>query len=255
MFLDHILLLSGRIRLQSKNANSMNIETRKEQLDQHIINAVNRIGRQPSDIKVLAVSKTRPATTIRSLAALGQQAFGENYLQEAVEKIKQLADLGLEWHFIGQVQRNKTAAVAENFDWAQSIDRLVIAERLSAQRPESLADLNVCIQVRMSEEAGKGGVSKEELFTLAETIARLPRINLRGLMTIPENTSDIEKQRMAFREMHGLYQKLKALHHTVDTLSMGMTGDFELAIEEGSTMIRVGTALFGPRSYIEPQNI
>ncbi|MCK5360395.1 MAG: YggS family pyridoxal phosphate-dependent enzyme, partial [Gammaproteobacteria bacterium] len=124
--------------------------------------------------------------------------------------------------------------------------------RLSAQRPESLADLNVCIQVRMSKEAGKGGVSKEDLFALAETIATLPRINFRGLMAIPENTSDRDKQRLAFREMNSLYKKLKTLHNTVDTLSMGMTGDFELAIEEGSTMIRVGTALFGPRPKIQP---
>jgi pyridoxal phosphate enzyme (YggS family) len=225
----------------------MDIETRKEQLDQRVINTVNRIGRRPSDIKLLAVSKTRPATTIRSLAALGQQAFGENYLQEAIEKIKQLADLELEWHFIGQIQRNKTAAVAENFDWAQSIDRLVIAERLSAQRPAAMEKLNICLQVRMSNETGKGGVTREKLFPLAAAIDKLPGIELRGLMTIPENTSDREKQRMAFREMHDLYQKLKTQFCTVDTLSMGMSGDFELAIEEGSTMIRVGTALFGPR--------
>lgn len=225
----------------------MTIETRKEQLDQRVNNAASRVGRQASEIKLLAVSKTRSDKTIRSLAALGQQAFGENYLQEAIEKIKLLADLGLEWHFIGQIQRNKTAAVSENFDWAQSIDRLIIAERLSAQRPENMAKLNVCIQVRMSEEVGKGGVSKEELFPLAEAINALPGVALRGLMAIPENTTDKDKQRMAFREMHGMYQKLKTQYNTVDTLSMGMTGDFELAIEEGSTMIRVGTALFGPR--------
>ncbi len=226
----------------------MDIETRKELLDQRVNNAASRKGRRASEIRLLAVSKTRSDTTIRSLAALGQQAFGENYLQEAVEKIKQLADLELEWHFIGQIQRNKTAAVAENFDWVQSIDRLVIAERLSAQRPENMAELNICIQVRMSEEIGKGGVSKKELFPLARAIDTLPGVVLRGLMTIPENTTDRDKQRMAFREMHGLYQKLKAQYNTIDTLSMGMTGDFELAIEEGSTMIRVGTALFGPRA-------
>ena len=247
LFIDHILLLYGRIRLQSKNANSMNIETRKEQLDQRVNNAASRVRRQASEIKLLAVSKTRSVKTIRSLAALGQRAFGENYLQEAVDKIKQLAELELEWHFIGQIQRNKTAAVAENFDWAQSIDRLVIAERLSAQRPGNREKLNVCIQVRMSEEIAKGGISKEELFPLAKAIDALPGVALRGLMTIPENTTDRDKQRMAFREMHDLYQELKSQYNTVDTLSMGMTGDFELAIEEGSTMIRVGTALFGPR--------
>jgi pyridoxal phosphate enzyme (YggS family) len=226
----------------------MDLETRKEQLDQRVNTAARRVNREPAEITLLAVSKKQTAEVIRDLAATGQQSFGENYLQEAIDKIKQLAELGLEWHFIGQIQRNKTAAVAENFDWVQSIDRPIIAERLSAQRPENMAKLNMCIQVRMSEEAGKGGVSKEELFPLAEAIDALPGVVLRGLMTIPENTTDREKQRMAFREMHSLYQKLKIQYDTVDTLSMGMTGDFELAIEEGSTMIRVGTALFGPRN-------
>ena len=226
----------------------MDIETRKERLDQRVNSAARRAGREPSEIRLLAVSKTRSANTIRSLAALGQQAFGENYLQEAEEKIIQLADLELEWHFIGQMQRNKTATVAEKFDWVQSIDRLVIAERLSAQRPAYMGDLNTCIQVRMSEEAGKGGVSKEDLLPLAKAIDSLPGIVFRGLMTIPENTTDTKKQKMAFREMHSLYTQLKSQFETVDTLSMGMTGDFELAIEEGSTMVRIGTALFGPRN-------
>lgn len=242
------MLLYGRIRLHSINANSMDIETRKEQLDQRINSAARRAGREPSEIRLLAVSKTRPAETIRALAGLGQQAFGENYLQEAEDKIIQLSDLDLDWHFIGQMQRNKTAIVAEHFDWVQSIDRLIIAERLSAQRPVSMADLNVCIQVSMSEEAGKGGTSNDELFPLAKAIDSLPGIVLRGLMTIPENTADTEKQKMAFRDMYRLYSQLKDQYETVDTLSMGMTGDFELAVEEGSTMVRIGTALFGPRS-------
>ena len=242
-----MLLLYGRIRLHSNNANSMDIETRKVQLDQRVNSTARRVGRDASEIRLLAVSKTRSASTIRSLASLGQTAFGENYLQEAEDKIKQLADLELEWHFIGQLQRNKTAAVAANFDWVQSIDRFVIAERLATQRPIERKALNACIQVRMSEETGKGGVKPEDLFHLAGAINALPGIVLRGLMTIPENTMDIEKQKMAFREMHSLYNGLKAQYDTVDTLSMGMSGDFELAIAEGSTMIRVGTALFGPR--------
>jgi pyridoxal phosphate enzyme (YggS family) len=225
----------------------MDIETRKVQLDQRVNSTARRVGRDASEIRLLAVSKTRSASTIRSLASLGQTAFGENYLQEAEDKIKQLADLELEWHFIGQLQRNKTAAVAANFDWVQSIDRLVIAERLATQRPIERKALNACIQVRMSEETGKGGVKPEDLFHLAGAINSLPGIVLRGLMTIPENTMDLEKQKMAFREMHSLYIGLKAQYDTVDTLSMGMSGDFELAIAEGSTMIRVGTALFGPR--------
>ena len=182
---------------------------------------------------------------------LCQKAFGENYLQEAEEKIEQLADLELEWHFIGQVQRNKTAAIAANFDWVQSIDRLVIAERLAAQRPTGKKPLNACIQVRMSEETGKGGVLPGDLFPLADAINSLPGIDLRGLMAIPENTTDTERQKMAFREMHDLYTRLKSDYGSVDTLSMGMTGDFELAIAEGSTMIRVGTALFGARQQIK----
>ena len=246
-----MLLLYGRIRLHSNYANSMDIDTRKEQLDQRINSAARRAGRDPSEIRLLAVSKTRSAFTIRTLASLGQKAFGENYLQEALDKIQQLADLELEWHFIGQIQRNKTAAVAANFDWVQSIDRLIIAERLSAQRPTDKKAINVCIQVRMSQETGKGGVLPEDLLPLAEAINSLPGIVMRGLMAIPENTTDPEKQKMAFREMYRLYSILKRQYDSVDTLSMGMSGDFGLAIAEGSTMIRVGTALFGPRDYIK----
>ncbi len=227
----------------------MDIETRKEHLDQRINSAARRVGRAPSEIKLLAVSKTRSAETVRKLATLGQHAFGENYLQEAVDKINQLNDLDLEWHFIGQLQRNKTAAVAEKFDWVQSIDRLVIAERLSAQRPANMGDLNVCIQVQMSDEAGKGGIAPTTLSSLADAINSLPRLVLRGLMTIPENTTEVEKLKKSFAKMNSLYNQLKTRYDTVDTLSMGMTSDFELAIEEGSTMIRVGTALFGPRDY------
>jgi len=226
----------------------MDLETRKESLDQRVNTTARRVNRDPAEISLLAVSKKQTAETVRSLAALRQQSFGENYLQEALEKINQLAELALEWHFIGQIQRNKTAAIAENFDWVQSIDRLVIAERLSAQRPSIMDKLNVCIQVRMSEEHGKGGITADELLPLASAVSSLPGLVLRGLMTIPENTSDAEKQRASFRRMHDLFDSLRSQHASVDTLSMGMSGDFELAIEEGSTMIRVGTALFGPRN-------
>ncbi|MEA1890494.1 MAG: YggS family pyridoxal phosphate-dependent enzyme [Pseudomonadota bacterium] len=226
----------------------MNLETRKEWLDQRVNAAAWRVNREPAEISLLAVSKKQTSEAVRSLAALGQQSFGENYLQEALEKVDQLAELALEWHFIGQIQRNKTAAIAENFDWVQSIDRLVIAERLSVQRPEKKGKLNVCIQVRMSEEHGKGGIAADELLPLASAVSTLPGLVLRGLMTIPENTSDAEKQRASFHRMHDLFNHLRTQHASVDTLSMGMSGDFELAIEEGSTMIRVGTALFGPRN-------
>lgn len=228
----------------------MDIETRKEQLDQRVKATVHRASRQAAEIRLLAVSKTRPAETIRALAALGQQAFGENYLQEALKKISELADLELEWHFIGQLQRNKTRDVAENFDWIQSVDRAVIAERLSAQRPAKMAKLNVCIQVSMSEEEGKGGVLPGKLFELARTIDALPGLAFRGLMAIPENTRNTEKQRKSFHSMHDLFNTLRSQYNSVDTLSMGMSEDFEIAIEEGSTMIRVGSALFGPRSKV-----
>jgi hypothetical protein len=225
----------------------MDILSRKASLDQSIASAAERVGRRPEDIQLLAVSKTQPAHTIRSLAMLGQHAFGENYLQEATTKIDSLADVDIEWHFIGQLQRNKTRIVAENFDWVQSIDRKILAERLSDQRPGTLGDLNVCIQVRMSVEPGKGGVEPESVPALASELALLPNITLRGLMVIPENTPDIEKQRSTFRKMHELFVDLQSRYDTIDTLSMGMSRDFEVAIEEGSTMIRIGTLLFGKR--------
>jgi pyridoxal phosphate enzyme (YggS family) len=225
----------------------MDLKSKKEQLDRRIAKAARRCGRTPSDVTLLAVSKTMPADRIRSLAALGQKSFGENYLQEAVSKIEGLADLQLDWHFIGQIQRNKTRLVAETFDWVQSIDRLVIAERLSNQRPDEMDNLNICIQVRMSDEENKGGVSPDSLFSLAREVDTLPRLVLRGLMAIPENTTDTGRQRDAFKQMNELFKALKMQYDTVDTLSMGMSGDFELAIEEGSTLVRIGTLLFGPR--------
>jgi len=231
----------------------MDIETQKLNIDQQITDVAVKCGRNPAEICLLAVSKTRPVEEIRRLASLGQRDFGENYLQDASKKIPQLADQDIVWHFIGQLQRNKTRTAAELFDWVQSVDRLVIAERLSAQRPAHLADLNICLQVLMSNEPGKGGIQPDELLSVADTIQRLPRIRLRGLMTIPEYTSDEKKLRSAFQQMHELYTELRSRYPTVDTLSMGMSGDFSLAIEEGSTMVRIGTALFGPRNYTESQ--
>lgn len=225
----------------------MDIETRKLKIDQQITEAAENCGRNPAEIRLLAVSKTKPVEEIRKLASLGQREFGESYLQEAKDKIPQMPGLGILWHFIGQLQRNKTRVVAELFDWVQSVDRLVIAERLSAQRPAHLPDLNICLQVRMSDEPGKGGLQPDEVPDLAQSIQHLPRLKLRGLMTIPQHTTDTGAQRQTFRHMHELYLALQARHPMVDTLSMGMSGDFQLAIEEGSTMVRIGTALFGKR--------
>jgi len=214
---------------------------------QQIAEDCTRAERSPKSVALLAVSKTRSADEIRAAAATGQTAFGENYLQEALDKIEALSDLSLEWHFIGPIQSNKTRPIAENFHWVHSVDRLKIAERLSNQRPHYATDLNICIQVNISAEAQKAGCSVEELPELARAIAALPKICLRGLMVIPEATEDDQLLRTRFRQTAELLASLKPEIPTLDTLSMGMSGDLDAAIAEGSTMVRVGTALFGPR--------
>lgn len=211
--------------------------------------AARQYGRDPRDVALLAVSKTWPADCVRDAAAAGQQAFGENYVQEGLEKIAGLRMCGLEWHFIGPLQSNKTRPVAENFDWVHSIDRLKIAERLSEQRPESLPPLSVCLQVNVSGEATKSGASPAEAPALASAIARLPRLRLRGLMAIPEPVETLSAQRLPFRRLRELYEQLQADGLAMDTLSMGMSHDLEAAIAEGATLVRVGTAIFGERNY------
>lgn len=198
-------------------------------------------------VQLLAVSKTQSAEIIRQAAEAGQRFFGENYLQEALIKMNSLADLKLEWHFIGPIQSNKTKDIAENFDWVQTVDRLKIAQRLNNQRPTSRGKLNICIQVNIDNEASKSGIAAKDLFVLAEQIARLNTLVLRGLMIIPTHTDDLHQQRHSFQQAHNLYQQLAELYPSVDTLSMGMSGDMAVAIGEGSTMVRVGTALFGAR--------
>lgn len=210
--------------------------------------AARAAGRLPDEVALLAVSKTWPATRIREAAAAGQRRFGENYVQEGVGKAQELKSLNLEWHFIGPLQGNKTRPVAETFDWVHSIDRLKIAERLSAQRPAELAPLQVCIQVNVSGEETKSGVSLAQLAELARGVANLPRINLRGLMAIPAPSEDTAEQRRAFRTLRDAYEKLKCDGYSLDTLSIGMSDDLEAAIAEGATMVRVGTAIFGERS-------
>lgn len=209
--------------------------------------AAARAGRDPADVALLAVSKTFDAAMVRALAAAGQRAFGENYLQEALGKQAALADLALEWHFIGPIQSNKTRAIAENFSWVHSVDRLKIAERLSAQRPPGLPPLQVCVEVNVSGEASKGGVEAQALPDLVAAIAQLPRLRLRGLMTIPAPTPDVQAQRAAFRRLRELLDTLRG-PYALDTLSMGMSADIEAAILEGATVVRVGTALFGERT-------
>lgn len=207
---------------------------------------------RPTDaIRLLAVSKTFPADDIRAAFAAGQRAFGENYVQEAVSKIEALADLRteIEWHFIGPLQSNKTRPVAEHFDWVHSIDRLKIAQRLSEQRPDTLPPLNVCLQVNVSGEASKSGVAPEDAPAVAREIASLPKLRLRGLMSIPEPAADLAAQREPHRILRELYETLRAQGVALDTLSMGMSGDLEAAVLEGATMVRIGTAIFGKRDY------
>lgn len=205
-------------------------------------------GRNTTDITLLAVSKTRPADDIRIAANEGQVHFGENYLQESIEKINELKELQLIWHFIGPLQSNKTRAVAENFDWLHTLDRLKIAKRLSEQRPTELEPLNVCIQVNISNEESKSGCLPDALTTLVDEISKLPNICIRGLMAIPKATQDQKEQQAAFAKMKALQLELQAKHPQLDTLSMGMSGDMDAAIAEGSTIVRIGTAIFGPRA-------
>ncbi len=199
-------------------------------------------------MRLLAVSKTWPAEAVRDAWRAGQRAFGENYVQEAVTKITSLADLDLEWHFIGPLQSNKTREVAEYFTWVHSIDRLRIAERLSAQRPADLPPLQLCLQVNVSGEASKGGAPPDEVLALARAVMQLPRLQLRGLMCIPEPSPDTELLRARFRQLRELRDQLNTQGCRLDVLSMGMSDDFELAIQEGSTLVRMGTAIFGARS-------
>lgn len=215
--------------------------------------AARASARDPQAIKLVAVSKTCNAELVLEAAQAGQRAFGENYEQEALAKIKAVRtaqpDLQLEWHFIGPIQSNKTRPIAENFDWVHSVDRERIARRLSDQRPAHLPPLNVCIQVNVSGEASKSGVAPEEAAELARKVAVMPHLKLRGLMAIPEPESDPEKQRAPYRRMRELFEELRAEGMDLDTLSMGMTDDMNSAIAEGATIVRVGTAIFGPRNY------
>lgn len=215
--------------------------------------AAQRAGRAPDSVKVLAVSKTFPLEAVLEAAAAGATAFGENYAQEGVAKILAWRERGqgrfpgVEWHFIGPLQSNKTRWVAENFDWVQSLDRLKIAERLSSQRPAHLPPLQVCLQVNISGEGSKSGVLPGEVVTLAQQIARLPHLKLRGLMAIPEPGDNFEQQRAPFSAMRHLYQECLHAGLALDTLSMGMSADLEAAIAEGATLVRVGTGIFGSR--------
>lgn len=213
---------------------------------QTLNNAARAAGR-PGGVRLLAVSKTQPAAAVAALAQLGQRAFGENYVQEGLEKARELAGLGLEWHLIGHLQSNKCRDAAENFDWLQSLDRTKLVEPLNRFRPPDRPPLNVLIQVNIDGETSKSGCLPEQVAALATTVAGAPRLKLRGLMAIPEPTPDREQRRASFQRLYALYRQLQADFMGVDTLSMGMSEDFELAVAEGATLVRVGSKLFGPR--------
>ena len=221
-------------------------QSRQSVLDQ-IQLACERVQRDPASVQLLAVSKTHPSQSLREMYQAGQRSFGENYLQEALTKIDELQDLEIEWHFIGHVQRNKSKHLAEKFDWVHGVDRLIIAERLSSQRMDSRKPLNICIQVNIDGQDSKDGCQPDEVVELVKQISQLPNIRLRGLMVIPAPENSV-----AFADAKTLFEQVKSLHarpQDWDTLSMGMSGDLDAAIAAGSTMVRVGTALFGARDY------
>jgi pyridoxal phosphate enzyme (YggS family) len=223
------------------------VEHRIRQVHRRLRAAEEAAGRPAGSVSLLAVSKQQDTAAIEAALGAGQAAFGENYLQEALEKISTLAGRSAEWHFIGALQSNKTKAVAENFDWLHSLDSARLARRLSAQRPAGRPPLQVCIQVNVSGENSKSGVTPEQTLSLARDVAAFPNLRLRGLMTLPAPSDDADEQRRPFRLLRELLQALRADGLDVDTLSMGMSADLEAAVLEGATMVRVGTAIFGPR--------
>lgn len=221
-----------------------------QQVQDRIAKAASECGRHPDEVGLLAVSKTKAAPAVAAAYAAGQRQFGENYVQEAIEKIQALKDKypDIVWHLIGPLQSNKSRLVAEHFDWVQTLDRLKTARRLSAQRPAGLPPLNVCLQVNISGEASKSGLALSEVPALAEQVARLPGLCLRGLMAIPEATDDGEALRSQLLELKQLFDRMAEKYPGIDTLSMGMSNDLELAVACGSTLVRVGTAIFGSRN-------
>lgn len=215
-----------------------------------ISTAAESCGRHPDEITLLAVSKTKPCEAIQAAIDAGQRQFGENYVQEGIEKVHAFThDKSLVWHFIGPLQSNKSRLVAENFDWFHTLDRVKIAQRLNDQRPAEKAPLNVLIQVNISDESSKSGIPLQQVAELAEQIVNMPQLQLRGLMAIPAPESDFERQVAVFQKMTSAFNILKINYKTVDTLSMGMTDDMNAAIHCGSTLVRIGTAIFGARNY------
>jgi len=243
---ERALLIAGFPNSRPRQIMS-SIESNLQAVTARIAVAARAVGRAPSSIAMLAVSKSHPAEQVRAAYAAGQREFGESYAQEAVDKITELSDLPLVWHFIGPIQGNKTRAIAEQFAWVHSVAREKIALRLAQARPPSRGPLQVCLQVNVSGEASKSGVAPEQLRALAEVVRALPGLKLRGLMAIPEPSDDVALQRSRFAAVRALLDQLNAADFGLDTLSMGMSHDLEAAVMEGATMVRVGTAIFGER--------
>lgn len=232
----------------------MTIYENLQQVHRRIDAACRAAGRPVQSVTLLSVSKTFPSDAVRAAYAAGERCFGENFVQEGLDKIAALQDLRaqIEWHLIGPLQSNKTRVVAEAFDWVHSVDRLKVAQRLSEQRPAALPPLQICLQVNISGEASKSGVTPAELPALAQAVAALPRLRLRGLMAIPAPAADLESQRLPHRTLATLLAELQSQGLPMDTLSMGMSADLEAAIAEGATLVRIGTAIFGGRPRPAP---
>jgi len=222
---------------------------RLKKVQQSIDEATKKADREIDDIRLIAVSKTKPAEDIEQVYLAGQREFGENYLQEAIDKVTQLAHLpDIKWHFIGAIQSNKTRPIAEHFDWVHSVERIKVARRLGEQRPDDKPPLNICLQVNICDEKNKAGIALDDVAELAKEVSQISNIRLRGLMAIPLNTTDPEQQRHHFRQLRNCLDQLNKTGFQLDTLSMGMSNDMEAAIAEGATMIRIGTAIFGERT-------
>ena len=231
------------------------IASRLQNVKNRIIEAAKQAGRDTESVRLLAASKTHTPDKLREAWEAGQTVFGENYLQEGLVKIRALSDLPIEWHFIGPIQSNKTKLIAENFSWVHGIDREKIAARLSAARSESLPPLQVCVQVNVSGEITKSGIDPEKAAELAAFVSKQPRLQLRGIMAVPELTAVTALQREQFQMLREVYERLQQQGFNLDTLSMGMSEDLENAIAEGATMVRIGTAIFGPRRYAIPEEL
>ncbi len=229
-----------------------NIEKNLARVHTLIKQAAQQAGRDPNEIRLLAVSKTKPVADIEVAYRAGQRDFGENYLQEAEQKIAALPHSDMIWHYIGPIQSNKTRSIAEHFDWVHSVDRLKIARRLSEQRPSDLPPLNILLQVNIDREASKAGIDVDEIDELADLIEPLPGLRLRGLMSIPARRENPAQQHQPFARMRTALHALQVRHPHCDSLSMGMSGDMQAAIAEGSTLVRIGTAIFGARDYPNP---